>query len=578
MLKFVWLFLLLQSSLFSLELDDKIKFNELLSHSKIYKDNSRSENILTIQNKKFKVNEKKILGYGYSPNFDVWIKFKLTNTTSHNIEKIIEYNNPLTSYVAFFEEKVLRKKDGLLNLAQDRQSLNPILKITLKANETKEFYIKVSSKITTLILELNVWNTEEFYSKDTNHKIILALFFGAMGIITLYNLIIFLITWEQSYFYYVLFFVSSSFHHLMYKGIGTLYFMPEIMKTLINCSSCIVAMPTISLALFTRHILKLKQYPKLNKGLISLLILYPVFIIFIQITDLHQYRNHFFIIILLYLFIVTTYALVKKNKKAPLIFLAWILFVSAGTFMQLSSVGSYTIFEQFPYYVEFSLILVVLIFSSLLASKIKTINHEKMNVKKNKLLLKELNHRIKNSMQTIISILILQKEIIEDKKTNEILTNLENRIRATAELYSLLQIEDDITMVNMHEYFSFVTNNIEKSFKQKNIKINIHSSITMNSEYAIYCGLIVNEAVSNAFQHAFNNSDKGTIEISFYKETDIYHLIIKDDGSGMKEEPQNNSLGLTIIEILASLQLSGTLTVNKGNGVEIKIIWRDNEK
>ena len=158
------------------------------------------------------------------------------------------------------------------------------------------------------------------------------------------------------------------------------------------------------------------------------------------------------------------------------------------------------------------------------------------------------------------------------------MTNLENRIRATAELYSLLQIEDDITMVNMHEYFSFVTNNIEKSFKQKNIKINIHSSITMNSEYAIYCGLIVNEAVSNAFQHAFNNSDKGTIEISFYKETDIYHLIIKDDGSGMKEEPQNNSLGLTIIEILASLQLSGTLTVNKGNGVEIKIIWRDNEK
>jgi hypothetical protein len=79
-----------------------------------------------------------------------------TNSTSNSIEKIIEYDNPLTSSVEFFEEKRLIKKDGLLHRAKERQSLHPILKITVKPHRSKEFYIKVSSKITTLIIKLNL--------------------------------------------------------------------------------------------------------------------------------------------------------------------------------------------------------------------------------------------------------------------------------------------------------------------------------------------------------------------------------------------------------------------------------------
>jgi len=108
MLKIVSILLILSTSyLFSLEIDNKTTFNKLLSHSEIYIDDNRSENISTIENRKFKPNNEKLLGYGYSPSFDVWIRFTLTNTTDNTVQKVIEYANPLTSYVEFFEQQVL---------------------------------------------------------------------------------------------------------------------------------------------------------------------------------------------------------------------------------------------------------------------------------------------------------------------------------------------------------------------------------------------------------------------------------------------------------------------------------------
>ena len=315
MFNFVFILLFLSSSLLSLKIDKKTLYNELLSHSQIYIDYNQTEDIKTIENKPFKANDKRILGFGYSPNFDVWIKFKLTSSTNHTIYKIIEYSNPLTSYVEFYEDKKLKKRDGLLNIPTDRISLNPILKIELKPHQTKEFYIKAHSKITTLIIKLNLWDIDKFYQKEIINQILLALFFGAMGIIILYNSIIFLATKELSYLYYVLFFISVSFHHLLYKGVASLYiFSQEIMKFLIEYSSFIVALPTIFLALFTKEILKLEQYPRLNRILNYLLITYPIVITIIHITDMQHYRSIFFIITLLFLFFTTCYAFFKKNK------------------------------------------------------------------------------------------------------------------------------------------------------------------------------------------------------------------------------------------------------------------------
>jgi hypothetical protein len=80
MLKIVSIPLILSTSyLFSLEIDNKSTFNELLSHSEIYMDNNRSETILTIQNQNFKHTGEERVSCGYSPRYDVWVRFTLTN-------------------------------------------------------------------------------------------------------------------------------------------------------------------------------------------------------------------------------------------------------------------------------------------------------------------------------------------------------------------------------------------------------------------------------------------------------------------------------------------------------------------
>ena len=170
--------------LFALDINKDIKVNELLSHSQIYIDKDKSLSIQNIENKVFKLNNKKVLGFGYSPDFNVWIKFKLINSSKKTIYKIIEYDSPITSNVKFFEgdKKKLIKEEGLLYVSENRESINPIFKITLQPKESKTFYIKAYSITTALIVKLNVWSMDAFYKKEILYQFMLAMFFGAMVI------------------------------------------------------------------------------------------------------------------------------------------------------------------------------------------------------------------------------------------------------------------------------------------------------------------------------------------------------------------------------------------------------------
>ena len=576
MIKYFFMFIILCNSVvFALDIDTKTSYNELLVHAKIYKDYNRSENIRSIQKKKFK-NEAS-WSFGYSPKFDVWIKFTLTNKTPHTIEKILEYDNPLSSYVEFYEREVLIKQDGLLSVSEDRSSLHPIFKVRVKAYESKVFFIKTSSTITTLIIKLNLWSTDAFKSKEIRYQLILALFFGAMGIIILYNFIIFLATKERSYLYYVLFFASISFHHLVYKGVVTLFVSSEVMEGLIANSSFIVAMPMLFLALFMKHILDLKQYPRLNKTLNYILILYLMLILVVMITNQHQYRSIFLMFVLFSLLYMTIYALVKRNKQAYFIIGGLGLFTTSGLFMYLSSSGVYDIYRYIPYYTESSLVLEIMLFSLALASKIKSLVKEKVKSEERKILLKDLNHRVQNNMRIILSFITLQRDELIDKKTDNILTNLENRILAISELYSLLEVKGEGSIVDTNKYFFSIIENLKKSFKRNEIKIVLNSTVSMNSEYAKYCAIIVNEAVTNAFKYAFNHTKSGEIKIELQENEKSYFLSIEDNGSGFKKK-STNGLGMTILDTLVTLQLEGTLSIKQKNGIKLEIEWRKNDR
>ena len=429
-----------------------------------------------------------------------------------------------------------------------------------------------------------------------------------MTIIILYNLFIYISVREKVYLYYVLAFASFILHHLFYKGLAGLYFFtPEETTTIVKYAAFIVATPAFFIALFTKNILKLWQYPKLNIFLHTYLVFFVIMTLLAYFLDLNNLRSLFSVILLLILFFITLYTLLHHNRQAKFIMLGWVALLSSAFLMYLSSIGYYNVFNTFPYYVEISLLLETLLFSLILADRFKQLRNDKiasqnylidyqakeemrltqlveektselqLALKEKNLLLQELNHRIKNSIQTIVSFLRLQIDETDDHKMQNALIHIENRIMSISHLYSLLYAKHNNSYINAYEYFSLLIDNIQNTLHKEEIAIELKTDVVLHSEIAVYCGFIINEAVTNALQHAFEPDEKGDVIINLIKQDKEYILKIQDNGKGFDTSMTHDSLGLVIIESLATYQLNGTLEITAQDGTDITIQWEDRD-
>lgn len=604
------LLMLLNSLVYAsyLVIDESTKHYDLMPHSDIYIDYNKSLTLEDIQkmDDSFIENEESTIGFGYSPDFHVWIKFTIQNSSDTPIEKVLEYDNTLTSNVSFFDPDLDYEiqQDGLFHIRDDRKTINPIFKIRLNPKETKTYYIKASSYITTLIVKLNIWDINSFYHKEMKYQLILSLFFGAMIVLAVYNLFIFIFTKDINYFYYVLYIIGILIHQAMYRGIANIYIIdPESIAAIIKYATFIVGFPAIALALFTKSFLRIKQYPLLNKLLNIYLILFPLLLAVFIITDeFNKYRNIFSVVLLIILVAITTFSAFKRNRQALFLLFGWSVFLAAGIFMYLSSVGIYKVYTIFPYYVELSLVVEAIIFSIALADKIKELQKEKevsdkklITQEKNEraklekmvtqktndlkilldekvLLLRELNHRVKNNMQTIVSLIRLQADKIDDEKISDIFTTIQNRINAMNHLHNLLYKQDDSSYVNTYDYFELIIDEVIDCYDNDSIDINSNITANLDVEEAVYCGLILNELITNSFKYAFRDI-QGAISISLKKEDDKYIFLISDNGIGYDQYCASDSVGLALVNTLAKEQLKGSIKTDSKDGVKVLIIW-----
>jgi two-component sensor histidine kinase len=540
------------------------------------------------------------LGFGYSPHLNIWIKVEIFNNSNDKITKIIEYESALTSSVEFFDNLIPIKWDGY-NIGGVKESIFPYVKITLKPKEKKTIYIKAHSDITTLIVKLNLLNKDYFLKKEQKHQFILAFFLGAIIVIISYNFIIFITTRNIRYLLYVLFFLSISFHNFLYKGIAKIFIEGETLRQIMDYATFIVALPALFIVLFTQHMLELKtNYPKLNKIINYATITFIIATLLAFFLELHKLRSLFVIIYLLFGLYATIYAFIHKNRQAKFIIIGWFFYITSALLMYLSSLGIFEYTKYCPYYVSIALILEALVFSLSLADKIKQLEEE--NIKKEKeqkkeleklvkirtkelekaldekeLLLKELNHRVKNSIQTILTFLRMQIRKNDDQKTIKILNAIKDRVYSIDKLYELLHIQDDIYYIRPYEYFSLLTDYLESNFYEieADINIDVDINLKLKSNIAIYLGFILNEALTNSFKYAFKQNSNNKIDIKLKKVNKKYIFIIKDNGIGYNINNIKKSIGLTIIETIALEQLEGSLKIETKNGVTIQIIWSE---
>ena len=605
----VFYFLFLQSMLFANNIVDisNVKSDNLLKNSYIYKDETNIETIETIKDKEFiPINQTKSLSFGYSPDFTLWIKFTLINNSDEVKEKIIEYENGLTTDLRFYNG-TLMEEDGLFNIKSNRKTINPNFIIKLKPNEIKTYYLQISTSITTLIVNLSIHDIINYYEEELKHQNILMIFFSSMIILALYNMFVYFFTRVRSYLYYVFYIFTICLHQFFYLGFANIYIQEMyFMKIAIENAAIIVALPALFLALFTSSFINTKEkFPKIHRYLKIYLILFPIIILIIVLREEHGWlRNIFSVILLVSLFFITIYSVIKKNRQGYFLLFGWIVFFLSGMMMFLSSLGVYNFYDVLPYFIEIFLVFEAVIFSVALSDRIRELQKEKDNAQNSlmkqqktetirlekmvddktialqstlvekEILLKELNHRVKNNMQTVISLIRLQRDKVKDKKIEEMLITIQNRINAMNQLHNLLYVQNqDLSSISPTEYFESIVSEIQQSTYSEDIFVHFNIQAKVSIEQAVYCGLIVNELVTNCIKHAFL-INKGEIEISYFNKNNKNILIVRDNGIGISDN-MNDSLGILLIKSLVEMNLNGILKIENNNGTLVQIEWEE---
>ena len=197
----------------------------------------------------------------------------------------------------------------------------------------------------------------------------------------------------------------------------------------------------------------------------------------------------------------------------------------------------------------------------------------RQSLREKDVLLREVHHRVKNNMQVISSLLMLQGERIRETEYFSVFQESINRIHSMALIHEMLYQTRNFSRINVHDYFMNISSNIRSMYMQvaPAVEINIDiQDLTLEIDFAIPCGLIVNELISNALKYAFGESGTGTINISMKEtEPDSFVLTVTDDGAGIPDDydwRETSSLGLRIVRLLSERQLHGSIEKLESEG------------
>ncbi len=189
-------------------------------------------------------------------------------------------------------------------------------------------------------------------------------------------------------------------------------------------------------------------------------------------------------------------------------------------------------------------------------------------------LLKEVHHRVKNNLQTVVSLLESQARSLKDEALGAI-QDSQNRVYAMSLIHKKLYQATDVASVNMKDYLPDLVQHLRDglSYSAK-IRYSLEiESIELDVSQAVPVGLIINEAVTNSIKHAFPiSNDSCQISISLTKSFDEkICLVIADNGVGMIGVNENSqSMGLRLMKGLTE-DIDGTFTIQSQGGVSIKI-------
>jgi two-component sensor histidine kinase/CheY-like chemotaxis protein len=170
-------------------------------------------------------------------------------------------------------------------------------------------------------------------------------------------------------------------------------------------------------------------------------------------------------------------------------------------------------------------------------------------------LLREVNHRVGNSLQIIASLLHLQANSATQDDVKAALTNAMGRVAAVAQVHRRLYTSHDLKSVMLNQYLDALLEDLRRSAEGNRMsRLTLRAeAVEIDPDRAVAIGIIVNELVMNAVKYAYPDG-AGPIHVELRAQGDDLELAIADDGVGLnaKADPRSTGMGQRIVSAMAA--------------------------
>ncbi len=201
----------------------------------------------------------------------------------------------------------------------------------------------------------------------------------------------------------------------------------------------------------------------------------------------------------------------------------------------------------------------------------------------NKMLIKEIHHRVKNNLQVVSSLLNLQSRFETDNTVLRAINTGKYRVQSMSLLHQNLYLNEDLHSIKVKKYFEDLSRYLVKGYplngKEVQLELDVED-ITLDIEAVVPMGLICNELITNALKYAYVNTPECQLSVSIKEANGKIRLMVKDNGVGTSftQLPEKStSMGTQLIKSFAN-KLKASIEIDNFEGTEFKLTFERKEQ
>ena len=476
------------------------------------------------------------------------------------------------------------------------------------------------------VFDFTLQTKREYFQKLRSKESLDAALQGAVALFFVYTLLSWIVTRHRLYLWLLMFIGGVGLYVISSAGYLIEWFFPEDPSTAWLFNIQFVYLGLMGLYLLLTNFWQLKKnYPQLHRWMrwapVLLIVSSVTSLVIDAVTGNYNLTNniHLWSNPLLMTAVISTLYVCWRHLTPAQRYLAYglLLFGSAGLFITISSAFFHEqSLASAPFLGDITILGVFLLFSTGLKEEMRQHEVDKQAVLKeltqlqqhqniilenkveerteelrvsNKRLLKqkhmlaerngkieilinELNHRVKNNLQLLYSLLSLQLPIVRDGVSREILKGNIGKIRAMMLVNQKLFNFEKGRNIGLCEFITELATHLQKIYDTKEktrIQQNIPPGIQLSDKHTLSFGLILSELFTNTFKHAFDDHPDPCICVEAVSLNDhLLQFVYSDNGNGLKETGSSEkfTMGIPLIKDLTR-QMNGQMTISKEQGL-----------